>query len=143
MSEIRLQAPVMAPIDGWRPGATREHASAYRTAHDLLSRNAPREALEVLEPALVEEPANRGLRSLRAWAFFQSAHLAKATAELTTLVEEDPTDTWSRHTLGRSLERQSKYDEALPHLRLAAVMTGDPEHEYDVLRVERSAGRVG
>lgn len=137
MTEIRLQAPAIL-----FPGATTEHASAYRIAHDLLSRNAPREALEVLEPALVEEPANRGLRSLLAWAHFQRAHLSKATAELSALVEEDPTDTWARHTLGRTLERQSKYDDALPHLRLAAVMTGDPEHEYDVLRVERSAGRV-
>lgn len=138
MTEIRLQAPAIV-----FPGTTREHASAYRIAHDLLARNAPREALEVLEPALAEEPTNRGLRSLRAWAHFQRAQLLKATVELTALVEEDPTDTWSRHTLGRTLERQAKYDDALPHLRLAAVMTGDPEHEYDVLRVERSAGRVG
>ena len=27
--------------------------------------------------------------------------------------------------------------EALPHLRLAAAMSGDPEHELAVLRVER------
>ncbi len=35
------------------------------------------------------------------------------------------------------LERQSKYAAALPHLRLAAVMSGDAEHEASVLRVER------
>ena len=137
MTEIRLQAPVIV-----FPGAVHRHETAYRSAHDFLSRNAPREAQDLLDAALVEEPTNRGLRTLRAWAYFQQAHLHKASAELASLVDEDPTDTWARHTLGRTLERQSKYDDALPHLRLAAVMTGDPEHEYDVLRVERSAGRV-
>lgn len=38
------------------------------------------------------------------------------------------------------LERQSRLREALPHLRLAAAMSGDVEHELVVLRVERLAG---
>ncbi len=134
---LSIQAPAIV-----FPGAASDHASAYRTAHDLLGRRAPREALEVLEPALEEEPTNRGLRSLRAWAYLMRAQLQKAHDELRSLVDEDPSDAWTRHALGRSLERQAKYDEALPHLRLAAAMTGDPEHEYDVLRVERLAGKV-
>jgi len=117
--------------------------SAYRVAFDLLERRAPQEALEVLELALEEEPENAGLRSLRAWAYLMRAQLQKAEAELTWLVERDPADDWSRHALGRSLERQSKYAEALPHLRLAAAMTGDPEHELAVLRVERRLAETG
>ncbi|KRB73289.1 hypothetical protein ASE01_21340 [Nocardioides sp. Root190] len=136
--QFRVQAPAIL-----FPGAVGNHASAYRTAHDLLSRRAPREALEVLEPALEEEPTNRGLRSLRAWAYLMRAQLTKASDELADLVAEDPSDAWTRHALGRAFERQSKYDEALPHLRLAAAMTGDPEHEYDALRVERVAGKLG
>ncbi|WP_278255282.1 hypothetical protein [Nocardioides convexus] len=66
----------------------------------------------------------------------------RRTTSLRSLVEEDPSDAWARHALGRALERQARYDDALPHLRLAAAMTGDPEHEYDVLRVERLAGRL-
>lgn len=135
--EIRIQAPAIV-----FPGATTHHANAYRTAHDLLGRRAPREALEVIEPALAEEPTNRGLRSLRAWAYLMRAQLQKAHDELEALVAEDPSDAWTRHALGRALERQARYDDALPHLRLAAAMTGDPEHEYDVLRVERLAGKI-
>ncbi|TNM48284.1 tetratricopeptide repeat protein [Nocardioides albidus] len=135
--EINVLPPIVFP------GTTERHEAAYRTAHDLLSRRAPREALEVLEPALEEEPGNRGLRSLRAWAFLMRAQLQKAVDELAALVADDPADAWSRHALGRALERQSRYAEALPHLRLAAAMTGDPEHEYDVLRVERLAGKLG
>ena len=111
--------------------------SAYRTAHDLLARRFPREALAVLEPALAEDPTNSGLRQLRAWAYLLRAQLQKAETELRTLVEDDPADVWSRHALGRALERQSKYAEALPHLRLAAVMSDDDDHHAAVYRVER------
>lgn len=110
---------------------------AYATAYDLLVRREPAKALELVDAALADEPGNRGLRSLRAWAYLMRAQLQKAEAELQTLVEEVPDDDWARHALGRALERQSKYAEALPHLRLAAAMTGDPEHEAAVLRVER------
>jgi thioredoxin-like negative regulator of GroEL len=116
--------------------------SAYRLAYDLLCRRAPSEALAVVEPALAEEPGNSGLRTLRAWAFLVRAQLGRAEEELESLVADDPSDVWARHALGRALERQSRYAEALPHLRLAAVMSGDAEHAAAVSRVEaRVAGR--
>ncbi|MDO9495691.1 MAG: tetratricopeptide repeat protein [Nocardioides sp.] len=134
--DLVLSAPALV-----FPGQHRPEA-AFRVAHDLLVRRAPREALEVLRPALETEPDNAGLRTLRAWAYLVQARLQRAEEELTWLVEEQPDDVWSRHALGRALERQSRLDEALPHLRLAAAMSGDPEHELAVLRVERLAGRV-
>ncbi len=131
MEEFELQAPAMV-----FPGQ-RDLASAYRVAYDLLARRAAHEALDVLEPALEAEPDNTGLRVLRAWAYLIRVQLERAEAELSRLVEERPDDDWVRFALGRSLERQSRYAEALPHLRLAAAMSGDPEHELAVLRVER------
>ncbi|WP_232675958.1 tetratricopeptide repeat protein [Nocardioides sp. R-C-SC26] len=125
------------------PGQAASHESAYRVAHDLLSRRAPAEALAVLEPALESEPENVGLRSLRAWAFLIRAQLRRAEEELREIVEQVPDDVWARHALGRSLERQSRYADALPHLRLAAAMSGDPEHETAVLRVERRQAELG
>lgn len=110
--------------------------SAYRVAHDLLARRAPVEALAVLEPALAEEPRSTGLRSLRAWAYLIRVQLGRAEEELLSLVADDPSDVWARHALGRALERQSRHAEALPHLRLAAVMSGDPVHAAAVARVE-------
>jgi Flp pilus assembly protein TadD len=115
----------------------RDLESSYRVAYDLLARRAASEALAVIEPALEAEPDNTGLRILRAWAYLIRVQLGRAEAELTRLVEERPDDDWVRFALGRSLERQSRYAEALPHLRLAAAMSGDPEHELAVLRVER------
>ncbi|MDN4161825.1 tetratricopeptide repeat protein [Nocardioides abyssi] len=121
----------------------RGHESAYRTAHDLLARRAPVEALSVIEPALAQEPGNTGLRSLRAWAYLLRAQLGRAEEELASLVSENPDDDWARHALGRALERQARLVEALPHLRLAAAMSGDPEHEVAVLRVERRLAETG
>ncbi|MBO9524243.1 MAG: tetratricopeptide repeat protein [Nocardioidaceae bacterium] len=117
-------------------------ASAYRVAHDLLRRRAAQEALGILGPALAEDPGNTGLRMLRAWAYLIRVQLQRAEAELRSLVEENPGDDWVRFALGRALERQSRFDEALPHLRLAAAMSADPEHELAVLRVERLAGKL-
>ncbi|MDF1604192.1 tetratricopeptide repeat protein [Nocardioides sp. YIM 152315] len=110
--------------------------SAYRTAFDLLADRAPKEALGVLEPALEQEPDNTGLRTLRAWAYLMRAQLQRAETDLERLVEENPSDDWAQHALGRCLERQSRYAEALPHLRLAAAMSGDPDHGLAALRVE-------
>ena len=111
--------------------------SAFRTAFDLLARRAPKEALEVIEPALEAEPDNTGLLTLRAWAFLMRAQLQRAETDLERLVGDNPADDWAQHALGRCLERQSRYAEALPHLRLAAAMTGDPDHGLAVLRVEQ------
>jgi predicted Zn-dependent protease len=129
-NDFQLTAPaIVFPGQG--------HETAYRVAFDLLARRAPKEALEVIEPALAEDPTNTGLRCLRAWAYMIRVQLEKAEAELRALVEETPDDVWSRHALGRVLERQSRLEEALPHLKMAAVMSGDIEHELAMLRVER------
>ncbi len=136
MDEIQLSAPPVV-----FPGQ-REVTSAYRVGYDLLLRRAAREALEVIEPALDQEPDNTGLRVLRAWAYLIRVQLAKAEAELRSLAEEYPDDLWIRFALGRSLERQSRYADALPHLRLAAAMSDDLDYEVAVLRVERLAGRL-
>ena len=139
MEEFSLPAPPISRFDQ-HPGS--DLASAYRDAFDLLTRRAPEEALAVVQPALEHDPGNTGLRMLRAWAYLIRVQLGPAETELRALVEEHPDDDWLRFALGRALERQSRYAEALPHLRLAAAMSADPEHELAVLRVERLSGAL-
>jgi predicted Zn-dependent protease len=119
------------------PDGPKHPADAYQQAWSLIEMSAPLEAIKILDPALTAEPGSTALRTLRAWAYFKSAQLGRAEEDLTRLVEANPTDVWARFALGRVLERQSRYADALPHLRLAAVMSGDAEHEVGVLRVER------
>lgn len=125
------------------PGRVNHPADVYHRAWELLEDRSPKQAIEILDPAVDSEPASTSLRTLRAWAYFQSAQLTKAENDLSVIVEDSPTDVWARFALGRVLERQSRYSEALPHLRLAAVMSGDPEHEAGVLRVERRLAETG
>jgi tetratricopeptide (TPR) repeat protein len=126
----------LPPFELPAPG-DKHPADAYQQAWELIEGSAPLEAIEILNPALETEPASASLRTLRAWAYFKSAQLSRAEADLVKLVEDNPTDVWARFALGRVLERQSRYADALPQLRLAAVMSGDAEHEVGVLRVER------
>jgi tetratricopeptide (TPR) repeat protein len=134
-----VQPPVFDPGLGGRYGrhVGTHPADAYHRAWQLLQARDPRQAIALLDPAIDAEPTSTGLRTLRAWAYFQTAQLGHARAELERLVVECPTDVWARFALGRALERQSRYADALPHLRLAAAMTGDLEHEATLLRVER------
>jgi Flp pilus assembly protein TadD len=116
-----------------------EHA--YSVAYDLLSRRAPDEALQIIEPALEAESDNTGLRILRVWAWLIRAQLGRAEDELRVLADECPSDAWVQHALGRALERQGRPADALPHLKLAAVMSDDYDHQAAVLRVERALTR--
>ena len=105
------------------PGQAAPEA-AFRTAYDLLARRAPAEALDVIEPALADEPDNTGLRMLRAWAFLMRAQLQRAEAELEWLVEQNPSDDWAQHALGRG-DRAGRH--RLDRQQAAGVVAADVE----------------
>ena len=109
----------------------------YRRATFAFESGDPLAASKMLEPIVEAEPHNAAVRQLLARAYFNSAQLAGAEAQLRTLVEQNPSDHYAHHVLGRTLERAGRFSEALPHLRLAAAMTGDPDHWLAVLRVEQ------
>ncbi len=41
------------------------------------------------------------------------------------MLDADPAEDYARLVLGRTLERQGRHEEARPHLRLVAAMTGE------------------
>jgi predicted Zn-dependent protease len=76
--------------------------------------------------ALVEEvPEQTGPRLLLARAYYHSAQLHRAEAELRTIVDRDPVEHYARLMLGRTLERQARHEEAAQHLRIASALAGD------------------
>jgi hypothetical protein len=82
-------------------------------------------AAHVLGKLVEEVPEQTGPRLLLARSYYHSAQLRRAEAELRIIVERDPVEHYARLMLGRTLERQSRHEEAEPHLRLASALAGD------------------
>jgi tetratricopeptide (TPR) repeat protein len=114
----------------------------YRQAVLYMEMGLPGDAVRLLAPIVTAEPANAEARLQLALAYYASAQLNRAQEELRLLVERDPTDHYSHHLLGRTLERLNRPTEALPHLRLAAAMAQVPEYGTAVDRVSSHLGRA-
>ncbi|WP_043627272.1 DsbA family protein [Nonomuraea candida] len=96
-----------------------------RHAESLLDRRDPLGALTLLRPLMDAHGDDRGVRMVAARAYFASAQLNRARVALESLVAQSPDDSYARHLLGRTLQRQGRHEEAASHLTLAAVMTPD------------------
>ncbi|MEU7390952.1 tetratricopeptide repeat protein [Streptomyces tanashiensis] len=82
-------------------------------------------AVRLLRGLVAEHPEQTAQRLLLARAYYHSARLSQAETELRAVLERDPVEHYARLMLGRTLERQGRPDEAAPHLRMAAAMTGE------------------
>jgi len=111
----------------------------YERAQLYADSGRPDEAARILVTLLEAEPANSDVRLRLALAYFGSAQLQRAEAELRILVERNPADHYAHHVLGRTLERLNRHAEALPHLRLAHAMHADEDY---AAAVERVAARL-
>ncbi|MEU5693737.1 tetratricopeptide repeat protein [Actinosynnema sp. NPDC020468] len=97
----------------------------------------PSGAARILAEAVEHAPEDRTVLTELALAHFQSASLGNAERVLRRLVDLDPADGYTRLLLGRTLSRQSRHAEAVPQLKLAAALTGDPELGAEVDRARR------
>ncbi|MEV4970717.1 tetratricopeptide repeat protein [Streptomyces scopuliridis] len=82
-------------------------------------------AARILTGLVDEVPEQVAPRLLLARAYYHSARLAKAEAELRAVLERDPVEHYARLMLGRTLERQGRAEEAAPQLRMAAALSGE------------------
>ncbi|MEV7977877.1 tetratricopeptide repeat protein [Streptomyces sp. NPDC086519] len=82
-------------------------------------------AARVLARLVEEVPEQTGPRLLLARAYYHSAQLRRAEAELREIIERDPVEHYARLMLGRTLQRQARHEEAAPHLRIASALAGD------------------
>jgi Flp pilus assembly protein TadD len=96
--------------------------SEYLRADLFLNIRQPTEAARILTAVVEAEPANEAALELLARAYFASAQLHRAEESLTALVELAPANGWARRALARTLERQSRHDEAAPHHRMADAL---------------------
>jgi Flp pilus assembly protein TadD len=96
--------------------------SEYLRADLFLAMGQPTEAARILAPVVDAEPANEAALELLGRAYFASAQLARAEETLVRLVAVAPANGWARRALARTLERQSRADEAAPHHRVADAL---------------------
>ena len=97
-------------------------------AQALFEERAYREAIVLLRE-LIEEPEDFGhaltdVRLLLARSYYHSALLGPAIDAAREVLAIDPHEPYAHLLIGRSLQRQSKPDEAAPHLKLAKLLGG-------------------
>ncbi|GLF92941.1 tetratricopeptide repeat protein [Streptomyces yaizuensis] len=82
-------------------------------------------AARILRGLVEEAPEQIAQRLLLARAYYHSAQLTRAETELRDILERNPVEHYAHLMLGRTLERQGRADDAAPHLRIAAAMSGE------------------
>ncbi|EON22514.1 hypothetical protein CF8_3698 [Nocardioides sp. CF8] len=97
-------------------------------AQSLFEDRAYREAIVLLKE-LLEQPEDFGhaltdARLLLARSYYHSALLGPAIEAAREVLAIDPQEAYAHLLIGRSLQRQSKPDEAAPHLKLAHLLGG-------------------
>lgn len=96
-------------------------------AQSLFEDRAYREAIVLLKELLEVEDIGHALtdaRLLLARSYYHSALLGPAIEAAREVLATDPHEPYAHLLIGRSLQRQSKPDEAAPHLKLANLLGG-------------------
>ena len=96
--------------------------SEFLRADLFLAMGQPTEAARILEAVVEGEPTNEAALEALARAYFGSAQLTRAEDALIRLVHLAPANGWARRALARTLERQSRHDEAVSHHRMADAL---------------------
>jgi len=100
-------------------------ADKWERAQLLFETRDYAKAALLLAEVAEEVPFQTDLRLLLARAYYHSAQLGKAEAQLRVIVDRDPVEHYAHLLLGRTLERRGRPEEAAPWLRLAAAFGGE------------------
>ncbi|MGH3931047.1 MAG: tetratricopeptide repeat protein [Pseudonocardiaceae bacterium] len=100
----------------------------FRLAESLVAERRPLEALRELRPVLAAEPDAPSVQLLAGRAYLQSAQLRRAEESFLRVLEHNPSDHYARFALGRTLQRQSRLEEARAQLAMAAAMNPTPAY---------------
>ncbi|MFC4030042.1 tetratricopeptide repeat protein [Streptomyces polygonati] len=100
-------------------------ARRWERAELLFGEKGYAEAAKLLVGVVAEFPEHVAARLLLARAYYHSAQLRRAEAELRTVIDRDPVEHYAHLMLGRTLERQGRAAEAAPWLRMAGALSGE------------------
>ena len=94
----------------------------FRRAEVFLRGGRPADAAQILEPVVEAAPESTAALELLARALFASAQLHRAEDVFRTLTDRCPDEGYAWAGLARTLERQSRHDEAVVPRRFAAAL---------------------
>jgi Tfp pilus assembly protein PilF len=103
-------------------------ALSYGLGRQYFDEKDYRSAIKALKPVVEETPEDVGTRLLLARAYYHSALLKPAEEHLNEVLTRQPTEYYAHLMMARTLERQSRAEEAVKHRRIAAALTGDESH---------------
>lgn len=99
----------------------------YRMGVAAFERRDYRSAINRFTDVLAEAPGDVNVLEWRARAYYHSAALTKAEADVRSILAINPTEEYALLLLARILERQNRHDEAAGVRRRLAAMTGKDE----------------
>lgn len=97
----------------------------YRMGERMIAQRRPRDAARALRVVVDREPGQGSAWELLGQAHFAAAHLERAEDAFRRVIELEPVNGWAHVALARSLERQSRHDEAAGAYRVAASLGQD------------------
>ncbi|MEY9840111.1 tetratricopeptide repeat protein [Streptacidiphilus sp. EB103A] len=100
-------------------------AEKWRRAGLFFEAKDYAEAARIIEEIVAELPEQVDVRLLLARAYYHSAQLRRAEAQLREVIERDPVEHYAHLMLGRTLQRQGRAEEAKPWLRIADAFAGE------------------
>ncbi|TWD80881.1 tetratricopeptide repeat protein [Kribbella amoyensis] len=103
-------------------------ALSYGLGQQYFEERDYRGAIRALAPIVEETPEDVGTRLLLARAYYHAALLKPAEEQLREVLQREPTESYAHLMMARTLERQSRADEAGKHRRIVAALTGDEDH---------------
>ena len=107
----------------------RDVVEQFRLAESLVLQRRPLEALRELAPVLDAEPDAPSVQLLAGRAYLQSAQLRRAEQAFLRVLDQNPSDHYARFALGRTLQRQSRLEEARAQLAMAVAMNPTPDYQ--------------
>lgn len=126
-------APEGAAPDASQDAGDESFAADYETARARFELGEFAEAAplfaELVDRSALEPPLHgtTELRLYLARSYYHSAQLKRAEEILRAMLADDQDDHYTLLMLGRTLQRQSRHDEAKPHLAMAKLLGG-----YDI-----------
>jgi Flp pilus assembly protein TadD len=98
----------------------------FQLGRSHLRNGMAAQATVPLEKAKRAEPRSRSIREALGIAYFRIGRWPEAEAEFRVLVELSPDDEFAHYALGRTLAKQGRQKEAIPHIKLGRALRPRP-----------------